>query len=204
MSQLNRRAHEAALKPIRDNAALYEQALRAVAQAAPEAHSYCMRLANEDRSSLVLTCHYPDLEQNWGTQAKKIRSLTLSLSSGTPSAAADAFNHNEVVVVRGFSNSRYKRLFFENTEGLVVAPISSGEQKYGTIEVRFHRSEDIPDQAVSVMRLLGRQLGLYIYLGDQIEKFRESERRCVTRSEFSRRLSKTCSISSRRLSRCHI
>jgi len=179
MSRLNRRAHEAAVKHKRDNAALYEQALRALAQAVPEAHSYCMRLADDDRSNLLFACHYPELEQNFAPHAKKIRSVVLPLrgNDGTLSAAADSFNQNEVVPVPDFSKSKYRRLYFENTEALIVAPVSSAEQKYGTIEVRFEQTADISELAVSAMRLLGRQLGLYIFLGDQIDKLRESENR---------------------------
>jgi signal transduction histidine kinase len=184
MSRLNRQAHESAMERKPDRSALYEQALRTAAQAVPAAHSYCLRLADKDRTRLAMASHLPDLDQNWRFQARKIRSTELALRGPDESlsAAADAFNNNEVVAIRSFLGSKYRQLFFENenTEGLIVAPISSAQQKYGTIEVRFRDTLDISEQTVTVMELLGHQLGLYFFLGEQIQKLRDSETRLET------------------------
>lgn len=88
----------------------------------------------------------------------------------------DSFNQNRVIEIPNFSKSRYHLLFFPDTEALIVAPISTGDRKYGTIEVRFLHSTDITEQAASAMKLLGRQLGLYLFLGEKIERLREGNR----------------------------
>jgi signal transduction histidine kinase len=190
MSRLNLRARESVDNHSRHNSVLYQQALETVAGAVPEAHSYCLRLLDPTKSRLKFECHYPDLDSRWNSRvADRQRSTSLSLQykTGEASAAADAFNQKIVVVVSTFKNSVYKNLFFEEeTDALVVAPVSCGSDRYGTIEVRFRLGEHISPHAVSMMRLLGQQLGLYIYLGERVEELDKSKTKLNTTVEVQR------------------
>jgi signal transduction histidine kinase len=135
-------------------------------------------LAN-DESNLEFACHYPELEQKWPAQARKMRTTILGLPprASEASAAADSFTGNDVVVVPDFDKSKYRKLFFEETQALIVAPVSSGDRVFGTIEVRFMRSADMLDHAASAIKLVGQQLGLYLFLSDQVERLSESQRK---------------------------
>jgi signal transduction histidine kinase len=171
MSLLNQRAHDVIWRG--DHNVLLRQAFKTIADAIPEAHSCCLRLVDDKRTQLHFSSHHPDLNDiSGGAASRRLQTTALPLGRSTnfPSAAADAFEGRKVIEVRTFKNHpRYQNYFFkEETDALVVAPVFSGQANYGTIETRFRQGDHISKQAVAMLKLLGRQLGLFFYLGDRV------------------------------------
>jgi signal transduction histidine kinase len=159
--------------------ALLKASLAAGRKAIPAAHSGCVRL--ENRGSLLLACHDPDPVEEWGTaQAEKIYTTVMPLEG--PSAAAKAYNSGLPVLLRDFD--KFPKMFFPEVEALIVAPVWMGESnRYGTIEMRFNRSEDISEYAVSVLTLLGSQIGQHLFLAKAKQKLAAAE---VERQDLAR------------------
>ena len=185
LAHLNLRANTAIGNLTTDTLGVFRQGLETARIAIPNAHSCCIRIANKQQTQLGLAAHWPDLEQKWGTTfARRFKTIVLPLHGGINSAAADAFRRNEPITVPEF-NGEYSRLVFPDTNAsifpetsaLIVVPISSGSSKYGTIEVRFFASEDLSDQARLSIKLLGSQIGLYLFLREKIETELDSQKK---------------------------
>ena len=174
ISALNGRAHEAAVGHKRDFESLFPKALEAAGNALPEAYGLAAHLASSDNRTLRFA---QGSGQAWTTiSSKEIQRRQAPVSLAEPgSPLVEAFSGNTVVSTGDLGSSNYRLSPFPEAAGVVVAPISSGSRKYGVLTIAFAPPGTLSEQAVTVAELLGRQLGLYLFLGETITELREKK-----------------------------
>ena len=68
---------------------------------------------------------------------------------------------------------RFRRLF-PNVRSMVVAPISSGQERFGVLDISITKDTGIPPNAPTIATLLGQQLGLYLHLSGTLKELTEN------------------------------
>jgi signal transduction histidine kinase len=86
------------------------------------------------------------------------------------SAGAWVFNHKETRIMLDVSKDELYNKTFPNVKSMVIAPIGSGGEPYGVLDVRFTTSFGIPPNTPTVAEALGQQLGLYLHLSRTLRK----------------------------------
>lgn len=170
ISALNQRAHEVLTGSKKEFEQLFLRALEAAHNAAPGAYGLSVHIADSDQASLRLGASDGRAWTAATPQAtNRLKATPLLLKGKAPgSAAADAFQTNAMILVEDLKDSQYSCSLFPEVEAMIVAPISSGPKKFGVLGVLFDKKSQFSTQAVEVARLLGRQLGLYMFLADNI------------------------------------
>jgi signal transduction histidine kinase len=91
------------------------------------------------------------------------------------SAGAWVYKENRVRVIPDVKKDSQYIGRFPNVKSMVIAPVSSGRERYGVLDVRFTKEAGIPPQASAIAELLGQQLGLYLNLSSTLQRVREAE-----------------------------
>ncbi len=176
---LNHRVHESLTsgKP-QQQQRLLADALAVANQAIPDADSFSIRLADEKKEELRYT---ETMGRAWELGSKQEvearRALVFPLKGpGEDSTGAHVFRSNKVLSVPDVARSRWRCFPFPETKSMVIAPVSSGNKVFGTMEVRSNRAEFFTEHSVQVMELLGRQVGLYLFLADRLQELWNARR----------------------------
>lgn len=173
ISALNGRAHEAAVSH-KPDLALFPKALEAAEKAVPGASGLALHLVAPDAGELRLA---GVSGPGWNClPAKEVRRSISSIPvKDFTSPTARAFAHNKVILASEFGPSGDRLSFFPEAACAVAAPISSGSKQYGVFTVAFTAPGALSEEAVAVAELLGRQLGLYLFLGETISELRSNK-----------------------------
>jgi signal transduction histidine kinase len=80
------------------------------------------------------------------------------------SIGAWVFNNNRTRTIPNVAKDSDFNPTFSGVRSMIVAPISSGNEKYGVLDIRITKESGIPPNAPAITELLGRQLGLSLNL----------------------------------------
>ncbi|MFN7961900.1 MAG: GAF domain-containing protein [Thermoanaerobaculia bacterium] len=98
------------------------------------------------------------------------------LGPGKPqSAGAYAVQHRDVYVMEDVTRDPYYNEIFPNTRRMIIAPIRVEDEIYGVLDIRGTGPRPFHRDAKLMADLLGRQLGLYHYLGTSLTQLRKAE-----------------------------
>lgn len=173
ISALNSRAHDAAMAHKPDLASLFPKALEAAGRAVPGSYGLAIHLVSRDGRELQFA---KGSGRAWAEISSKeaYRRQASFPANDTSSPASAAFAGNAVVRKTDLPASG-RPAFFPDAQAIVSAPISSGQKAYGVLTIAFASSGALSEHAVAVAELLGRQLGLYWFLGETIAELRKSK-----------------------------
>jgi signal transduction histidine kinase len=92
------------------------------------------------------------------------------------SAAARVFRTGELSTETDAESGRFRDEVFPGVKAMIVAPISSGDKKFGVLEARSFELTGLPRHAGIVTDLLARQLSLYRFLASEIQELNRVQR----------------------------
>jgi GAF domain-containing protein len=93
------------------------------------------------------------------------------------SAGAHVWQTGEIYSIPAVMADPYypKKLVFPGVSRMIIAPIKVGDEVYGVLDIRGLGNRPFPRNAEALAELLGRQLGLYNYIAQTINKLRQAE-----------------------------
>jgi signal transduction histidine kinase len=174
ISMLNRRAHEILMAPKGDFENLYSKALETAKSALPEVLGISIHLHQGGSSPFTCRGAVGSVWQGAKSEDERGKASRI-LSETVGSALADSFELNEVIPVPDLTEGPYRVKKYLPASALAVAPISSGARKFGVIVVLFDDKGLYFDQAVAMIELLGRQLGMYLVMADTLSDLRAAK-----------------------------
>lgn len=104
------------------------------------------------------------------------RNMTFSVEGNAPdSIGAYVFKTGKVYLTHDVRNDPYYRCVFPDTKRKIVAPMSIKDKFYGALDIRGTGECPFPGRAGVMADLVGRQLGLYLYLGTTVRALRQTQ-----------------------------
>lgn len=92
------------------------------------------------------------------------------------SAGAWVFKHKKMRTMLDVDRDGIYDMTFPSVKSMVIAPISSGAEQYGVLDIRITNNLGIPPNAPAIAEALGQQLGLYLHLSRALRKVGAIER----------------------------
>jgi signal transduction histidine kinase len=169
VSRLNGFVHEELRKREPSEQRIFERALKIAAEVNPQAQVLSVRLHDEKANQLFFAAtHGSRWEQGSSREIAERKRRRYPVSDGT--AEAQVFATGELLIERDTEKSRYKDESFPEVKAMIMAPIFSGEKKFGVLDVRAFESGGLPRYAEIFTDLLARQLGLYHFLSLKVQE----------------------------------
>jgi signal transduction histidine kinase len=155
--------------------AMLNRVLSVTCEAIPEAEIIDIRLHDPQRDDLYFAAIQGEMWTAGPSELNKARRDARFPLNGT-SAGAWVFTHNQARVIPDVTKDPQYHATFQDVRGMVIAPISSGEERYGVLDLRTMKDTGIPPNAAAIAELLGQQLGLYLHLSRTLQKVSAAEK----------------------------
>jgi len=175
VSRLNGLVHDDLRKRGPSEQRIFEHALKILAEANPEAEVLSVRLHDENTKELYVVATHGSRWERGSSQEVAERKKRRYAVNGD-SAGANVFRTGELLIDPDAEKSRFRGEGFPEVKAMIVAPISSGEKKFGVLDVRAFEPGGLPRYAEIFADLLARQLGLYHFLALEIQELNRTQK----------------------------
>lgn len=162
-------------EPEPDENAKLMQFLRAAHEIIPGAEVIDVRLHDPQRDDLYFAQTFGDAWGEEDPEEKRRRRETRFPLNGA-SAGTWVFQKNQTRLLPDLSQDPLYARTFAGVKSMIIAPISSGNERYGVLDIRITTDTGITPNAPSIAELLGKQLGLYLHLSRTLQKISAAER----------------------------
>lgn len=173
VNRMNQLVHHELNQPSPNESKMLVEAMSVASAAIAGADLIDIRLHDQQTNELYVAATFgTEAFLNSEPQIEAWRNRRFPL--GESSAGAYAFTTGAPYWISDVSRNEHYSEIFPGTKALIIAPITSGEMVYGVLDVR---STSVPFQpeAVTMVELLGRQLGLYHYLALKVSELNNAQ-----------------------------
>jgi signal transduction histidine kinase len=151
--------------------AILRQFLRLAHDVIPGAEIFDVRLHDAKGNDLYFAATEGEA---WDENALELTKKRFPLDG--KSAGAWVFKHKKIRTMPDVEKESLYDMTFPEVKSMVIAPVSSGGEQYGVLDVRITNSMGIPPNAPTIAEALGQQLGLYLHLSRALRKVGAVER----------------------------
>jgi signal transduction histidine kinase len=172
VTSLNDIIHGISSRVTLDETKILKQFLHVARGVLPGADIFDVRLSDERRKYLYFAAREG---KAWAKKDPELTNKQFPLDGR--SAGAWVFKTNKPRIMLDVTRDELYNQTFPDVKSMVIAPISSGREQYGVLDVRITNSAGIPPNTPTIAEALGRQLGLYLHLARTLRKVGAVEKR---------------------------
>jgi signal transduction histidine kinase len=149
-----------------EEAMILEKFLNVASAVIPGAEIFDIRLVNDQRKYLYFAATKGEA---WDRKDLTDKHFALDGIS----AGAWVFKENKTRIMIDVEKDELYNKTFPDVKSMVIAPISSGSEVYGVLDVRIINSMGIPPNTPAIAEALGRQLGVSLHLSRTQKKLKQ-------------------------------
>ena len=176
LNRLNHAIEEQLRSPSVDRRAIYNLLLSHAREITGVGEIFDIRLYDEASSELYFEATLGDAWQS-GSADEQSKRLSKRFPIPGKSAGALVFRTRRTKVVTDVEKEEYYSETFPETRQMIVAPIMTGKNIIGVLDVRSTDVRPLPQHADIAVSLLGNQLGLYHELAERVFGIRDAGNR---------------------------